>query len=322
MMGDLTIQVECYLSEKRYLGFEMSHASYCLRSFARYVQRANHQGPLTLELMTEWASKGRFTEAVPISMAHGRLKYLRTFMRWLQFSEPEHEVPDGSVCGRKPERGTPHIYSEQEIEDLLAAAKRLGPHNSIRGLLYETLFGLLASTGLRISEALSLRISDVDLRRSILIIRRTKFGKSRSIVLHPSTSKALHQYLNQRKLTRAASDEDAYFFIGLRADVLGKRLGGQQVCQVFRALRRELGWVNRGTHHSPRIHDLRHSFVVRRIILWQQQGIDVAHEMLSLSTYLGHASIAETYWYLQAVPELMAASAKQFEMCMPEVNDA
>ncbi|MBO1915967.1 hypothetical protein J4727_04945 [Providencia rettgeri] len=83
--------------------------------------------------------KGRFTEAVPISMAHGRLKYLRTFMRWLQFSEPEHEVPDGSVCGRKPERGTPHIYSEQEIEDLLAAAKRLGPHNSIRGLLYETL---------------------------------------------------------------------------------------------------------------------------------------------------------------------------------------
>ncbi|MEX6177486.1 tyrosine-type recombinase/integrase [Providencia hangzhouensis] len=88
---------------------------------------------------------------------------------------------------------------------MLAAAKRLGPHNSIRGLLYETLFGLLASTGLRISEALSLRISDVDLRRSILIIRRTKFGKSRSIVLHPSTSKALHQYLNQRKLTGAAS---------------------------------------------------------------------------------------------------------------------
>lgn len=83
MIGDLTAQVECYLSEKRYLGFEMRHASHCLRSFARYVQRTNHQGPLTLELMTEWASKGRTLEAVPINMAHGRLKYLRTFMRWL-----------------------------------------------------------------------------------------------------------------------------------------------------------------------------------------------------------------------------------------------
>lgn len=321
-MNDLTMQVERYLSEKRCLGFELSHATYCLRSFARYVQQANHRGQLTLELMVEWASQGRFFEAVPISMAHGRLKYLRPFMRWLQLFEPNAEVPDSSTCGRKPVRGTPHIYSEQEIEDLLAAAKRLGPHNSIRGLLYETLFGLLASTGLRVSEALSLRISDVDLHRGRLIIRRTKFGKSRSVVLHPSTNHALHRYLNHRKTTGAASDEDACFFIGLRADILGKPLGGHQVRQVFRALRSELGWSNRGTHHAPRIHDLRHTFVVRRVLLWQQQGINVDHEMLSLSTYLGHASVAETYWYLQAVPELMAASARQFDMCMPEVCDA
>lgn len=320
-MSDLTTHVERYLSEKRYLGFEMSHASYCLRSFARYVRQTNHYGQLTLELMAQWASQGRFSEPVPISKAHGRLKYLRPFMRWLQLSEPNTEVPDSSICGRKPERGTPHIYSEQEINNLLAAARQLGPHNSIRGLLYETLFGLLASTGLRVSEALSLRISDVDLHRSMLIIRRTKFGKSRSVALHPSTSHALHQYLNHRQSTGAESDEDAYFFIGLRADVLGKPLGGHQVRQVFRALRRELGWGNRGTHHAPRIHDLRHTFVVRRVLLWQQQGIDVDQEMLSLSTYLGHASVAETYWYLQAVPELMSASVRQFEKCMPEVCD-
>ncbi|WP_392435826.1 tyrosine-type recombinase/integrase (plasmid) [Yersinia sp. HM-2024] len=322
MTNDLSTQVERYLSEKRGMGFEMGHASYCLRSFSRFVQQTNYHGPLTLELMTEWASKGRHFETVPISMAHGRLKYLRPFMRWLQLSEPDTEVPDSSICGRKPGRGTPHIYSEQDIEDLLAAARQLGPNNSIRGLLYETLFGLLASTGLRISEALSLRISDVDLHQAMLIIRRTKFGKSRSVVLHPSTNHALHYYLNQRESTGVASDEDAYLFIGLRADILGKPLEGQQVRQVFRALRRKLGWSNRGTHYAPRIHDLRHSFVVRRVQLWQQQGIDVDHEMLSLSTYLGHASVAETYWYLQAVPELMTPSAKLFEMSMPEVCDA
>ncbi|MCT7095658.1 tyrosine-type recombinase/integrase [Salmonella enterica] len=320
-MNNLTTYVECYLAEKRYLGFEMSHASYCLHSFAQYVQQTDHHGQLTLELMTQWASQKHLSEPAPINMAHGRLKYLRPFMRWLQLSEPNTEVPDSSICGRKPERGTPHIYSEQEINDLLAAARQLGPHNGIRGLLYETLFGLLASTGLRISEALSLRISDVDLHCGMLIIQRTKFGKSRSVVLHSSTNHALHQYLNHRKLTGAASDEDAYFFIGLRADILGKPLGGHQVRQVFRALRRELGWNNRGTHHAPRIHDLRHTFVVRRVLLWQKQGIDVDKAMLSLSTYLGHASVAETYWYLQAVPELMSASVRQFEKCMPEVSD-
>lgn len=321
-MNNLTSQVECYLSEKRSLGFELSHARCCLRSFARYVQQIHHHGPLTLELAVQWASQGRFSEMAPTSMTHGRLKYLRPFMRWLKLLEPNTEVPDNSICGRRPGRGTPHIYSEQEIEDLLHAARRLGPYNSIRGLLYETLFGLLASTGLRISEALSLRISDVNLHRGMLMLRRTKFGKSRSVMLHSSTSHALHRYLSHRKSTGAPSDDNASLFIGLRADVLGKPLGGHQVRQVFRALRRELGWINRGTHHAPRIHDLRHTFVVRRVLLWQQQGIDIDKEILSLSTYLGHANVADTYWYLQAVPELMAVSAKQFEACMQEVSDA
>lgn len=322
MTNNLTTHIERYLSEKRSLGFELSHASYCLRSFARYVQQLNYHGPLTLELVTQWASHGRYAEVVPTSMAHGRLKYLRPFMRWLKQFEPNTEVLDNSTCGRRPKRGTPHIYSEQEIEDLLAASKRLGPDNNIRGLLYETLFGLLASTGLRVSEALSLRIGDVDLNRNMLIIQRTKFGKSRSVWLHPSAVNALYRYLNCRKSTGAASDENAYFFIGLRADILGKPLGGHQVRRVFGMLRRELGWINRGTHHAPRIHDLRHTFVVRRVLLWQQQGIDVDKKILSLSTYLGHVSVADTYWYLQAVPELMAVSAKKFNMCMSEVCDA
>ncbi|MCY1248377.1 hypothetical protein D9M72_618010 [compost metagenome] len=125
-----------------------------------------------------------------------------------------------------------------------------------------------------------------------------------------------------RDLGGAARDDDAPFFIGTRGCWFGKPLTGHQVERVFATLRADLGWVNRGTHHAPRIHDLRHTFVVRRILLWQQQGIDVDEAMLSLSTYVGHAMVTNTYWYLQAVPELMAVAAKRFESCMPELSHA
>jgi integrase len=130
------------------------------------------------------------------------------------------------------------------------------------------------------------------------------------VPLHPSTVKALGQYRWQRDVAGASRDDDAPFFIGTRGRLFGKPMGDRhQVHRVFATLRNELGWPNRGTHHAPRIHDLRHTFVVRRILLWQQQGIDVDEAMLSLSTYVGHAMVTNTYWYLQAVPELMAVAA-------------
>ena len=317
----MIILVERYLAERQRLGFELRHSGYCLRSLARHVQRSNHLGPLTLEVMTQWAAQGRSSMPASLHTAR-RMRHLRPFARWLLQFEPNTEVPDEAACGHRPVRGTPHIYSEQEIEELLAAARRLGPPTSIRGLLYETLFGLLASTGLRISEALALRLADVDLQQGVLTIRRTKFGKSRAVPLHPSTTQALRRYRAGRDLTGAASGEDEHLFIGLRADILGTPLAGHQARCVFAGLRRELGWGNRGTHHAARIHDLRHTFVVRRVLLWQQQGVDVDQAMLSLSTYLGHAGVADTYWYLQAVPDLMAVAAQQFDACMPEVCDA
>jgi integrase len=321
MTEDVIILVDRYLAERQRLGFELRHSSYCLRSLARHVQRSNHLGPLTLEVMTQWAAQGRSSMPASLHMAR-RMRHLRPFARWLLQFEPNTEVPDETVCGHRPVRGTPHIYSEQEVEELMAAARRLGPPTSIRGVLYETLFGLLASTGLRISEALALRLADVDLQQGVLTIRRTKFGKSRAVPLHPSTTHALCRYRASRDLTGAASGEEEHLFIGLRADVLGTPLAGHQARLVFAGLRRELGWVNRGTHHAPRIHDLRHTFVVRRVLLWQQQGVDVDQAMLSLSTYLGHAGVADTYWYLQAVPDLMAVAAQRFDACMPEMCDA
>jgi integrase len=142
------------------------------------------------------------------------------------------------------------------------------------------------------------------------------------VPLHATTTEALHRYRIRRDLTGVSSAAEEPLFVGTRRDLFGKPMGGHEVRRVFATMRRELGWRNRGTHHAPRIHDLRHTFVVRRILLWQQQGVDVDQALLSLSTYLGHANIADTYWYLQAVPDLLAEAAQRFESCMPEVHDA
>lgn len=315
----LTALVERYLTQRRRLGFQLTSPAYSLRSLAEHVRRTRHRGPLTLEVMAQWARQDRHRSSDPRTWAR-RLKRLRSFTRWLQQFEPATEVPDDTIFGRLPERQAPHIYSDEEVQQLLAAARRLGPKPGLRGLVYETLFGLISSTGLRLSEALSLSVGDVDLRRGLLTIRRTKFAKSRQVPLHLSTMQALSQYRWMRDLAGAGRDDYAPFFIGTRGRRFGKPMDGRQVDHMFATLRSELGWVNRGTHHAPRVHDLRHTFVVRRILLWQQQGIDVDEAMLSLSTYVGHAMVTNTYWYLQAVPELMAVAAQRFESCMPELS--
>ncbi len=321
MKDDLTAFVERFLAERRRLGFQLTSVAYSLRSFAEHARASGHRGPLTVKVMTRWAREDSRRSKQPRAWAQ-RLRQLRSFARWLRQFEPSTEVPDDTIFGRRHARGTPHIYSEQEVEELLAAASRLDAQRGLRGVVYETLFGLIASTGLRVSEALALHVGDVDLRLGVLTIRRTKFGKSRAVPLHPSTNRALTEYRVKRDLAGASSGAGEPFFIGARVDVFGKPLAPHQVRCVFAGMRRELGWINRGTHHAPRIHDLRHTFVVRRVLLWQQEQVDVDQAMLSLSTYIGHACVTDTYWYLQAVPELMALAAQRFESCMPEVQHA
>lgn len=319
----LPARVERYLIERRRLGFSDRTQAYGLRSFARHVRTVGHHGPLTVEIMADWARRDSHGSRDPRTWAR-RLKQLRSFLRWLQQFEPRTEVPDDAIFGRLPERQAPHIYSEREIIDLLAAARRLGPTPGLRGVVFETLFGLIASTGMRISEALSLRNEDVDLKYGMLTIHQTKFGKSRQVPMHPSTVDALRRYRWMRDLSGESAQNDAPFFVGTRGRRRGLPLSHRQVHRVFAELREQLGWINRGTHHAPRIHDLRHAFVVRRIVLWQAQGIDIDQAMLSLSTYVGHAMVTNTYWYLSAVPELMSLAAGRFEsfMAPSEVHDA
>lgn len=319
----LSTRVERYLAERVRLGFGLRRPSYGLRSFARHVRAVGHRGPLTVEIMADWARHDSHGSSDPRTSAR-RLKLLRPFTRWLQQFEPRTEVPDIALFGRLPERLAPHIYFEQEIVDLLAAARRLGPASGLRGRAYETLFGLVACCGLRIAEALALRIVDVDLKRGLLTIHQTKFGKSRQVPMHPSAVEALRCYRVTRDQAGESMQPDAPFFVGTRARRRGLPLGNRQVHRVFGELRQQLGWSNRGAHDAARIHDLRHTFVVRRILLWQANGVDIDQAMLSLSTYVGHTKVTSTYWYLTAVPELMARAAARFESCMPrsEVSDA
>ena len=303
---------ENYLDERRQLGYGSHTTGYAVRNFARYVDGLGYEGPLTVEVMAAWARCAKTNGDSPTTWAH-RLKKLRPFARYLQQFDPCTEVPDHTIFGRVGQRLAPHIYSEQEIVDLLAAARRLSP--ALRGATYETLFGLLAATGLRISEAGHLMDADVDLTSGILTVRQTKFAKSRHVPLHPSTVEMLQQYRGLCKLHITVTDETP-FFISTRGQRLGFALNLRQVNRVFQHLRDQLGWVNRGAHAAPRIHDLRHTFIVRRVLLWHAQGVDINQSMLSLSTYVGHAMVTNTYWYLTGVPELMAVAAGKFEPLM------
>lgn len=307
----LQTRIDDYLAERRRLGFQLRSRDSLLASFARFVADQHHQGPLTVELMTDWVRQGKGGHGTPATWAV-RLARLRHFARYLRQFEPETEVPDERIFGPEPGRVAPHIYHEDEIVELLEATRKLGPKGSLRPATFETLFGLMASTGLRVSEAIHLRDADVDLKRRMLTIRQTKFAKSRLLPVHPSTVAALARYRRQR-VRQVPTTEGMPFLISSRGKRLGEALGERQVHRVFNALRDSLGWVNRGAHAAPRLHDLRHTFAVRRLTLWHAEGAEVDQMMLALSTYLGHAEISYTYWYLTAVPELMAIAGGKFE---------
>ncbi len=304
-------RIDGYLDERQRLGFKLHSRSTLLAGFARYVADHKHRGPLTADLMIDWAKQDKWQRGTPSTWA-ARLARIRHFARYLKQFEPETEVPEELSFGPEPGRVAPHIFHDQEVIDLLDAARQIGPSGSIRPATYETLFGLMASVGLRVSEALHLRDADVDLKRGMLTIRQTKFAKSRLLPVHPTTVAALVKYRKART-RHVATVADMPFLISSRGRLLGQPLSDRQAHRVFNALRDHLGWANRGGHAAIRLHDLRHTFVVRRLMRWHADGTDIDQMMLALSTYMGHTEIFYTYWYLTAVPELMALAGGKFE---------
>ena len=308
---ELRARVQEFLREQRNLGFRLVSCGRELLNFASFVEDSKHLGAVTVELTSQWAREAHGGNVSQETSAR-RLVNLRPFLRWLQQFEAATEVPDDSIFGSLPGRKTPHIYRADEILALMQEAGKLGPSDGLRAATYATLFGLIAATGLRIGEALGLADIDVDLVAGVLTVRRTKFGKSRLVPVHPSVIAPLAAYRATR-MRQVPNALQSLFFVGSRGVLLGKPLGDRQVHRTFMQLRTQLGWADRGGHGQPRIHDLRHTFAVKRLTLWHEQDIDLNQRMLALSTYLGHVRIAHTYWYLTGVPELMALAGARFE---------
>lgn len=296
--------VEEYLAQRRSLGFRLQSDGELLLHFAKYVSGSAHQGPLNAELMLRWV---RLPHKASPSYLIRRLATIRSFAKYLATYEPKTEIPPRSMLGVVYRRPEPYIYSEQEIIDLLRGCGNLTPRKGLRPRTYRTIFALLAVTGLRISEALKLHRNDVDLTQGVLTIRETKFRKSRLAPVHDTTRQALHRYADQRDKYFQTSRAETFF-----VSEKGGSLPYSTVRGVFRGLRQQLGWEYHN-RRSPRIQDLRHSFACRRILLWYEQGVDVDQFMPILSTYLGHAKVTDTYWYLTGTPELLAVTAERFE---------
>ena len=304
-----------YLDERRQLGYALGITGARLLAFARFADKVGHKGPLTLKLIVDWA-KGQATRPTPITWAR-RADIIRPFAKFCARYEPKTAIPPINMFGRAYRRLTPHIYSDDEIADLLAAAGRLRPAGTLRQATYRTLFGLIAATGLRRSEALKLLCSDFDAAQNRLTIRETKFRKSRHVYLHPTVTEQLVRYGKLRDRFTGMVPAKHLF-----VTTSGERLSETTVQKVFEQLRAQLGWVARGGHAAPRIHDLRHTFICKRVKLWQRDGADIDHAMIALSTYVGHAGVSHTYWYLTAVPDLMAVTAKRFERYASNAKEA
>jgi integrase len=301
----MTALVQAYLDMRHKLGFALRSQGAELRLFARYADRIGHQGPITTALAVRWATLP--PKADPTYWA-ARLDTVRRFARYRAGFDPATEIPPEKLLGSAHRRPTPHIYSEPEIEALLKVAAQLDSAAGLRPHTYVTLFGLLLCTGLRISEALRLTRDTVDLENGVLTVRQTKYKKSRLVPLHHSALDALRHYREQRDRHFPLSRCEA-FFLAKRDTPLDYR----RALAIFTLLRERLGW-KRTTHgRAPRIHHMRHTFVVRRVLRWYQEGVQVDRKMLALCTYLGHVSVSDTYWYLSAVPELLAVTAERFE---------
>jgi integrase len=296
----LTKAIDFYLSTRRSLGFALKSNEKILRSLARYAKKVHHRGTLTEKLALDWVRLPQCTN--PCWWAR-RLGVVHRFARfWHQFDN-RVQVPPSGVFGPEGRRGSVHLYTQTEIGSLLKAASALPPKESLRPATFYTLFGLLACTGLRISEALHLQTGDFDSAAGILTIRRSKGGQSRYVPLKPSAMAKLQDYQRVCQKRHPVLKTTAFFLTDT-----GHPLSYMQATRGFRALRKQLGWIQ---SPRPRMHDLRHTFAVNRLISWQRRGdAQVEQKILALATYLGHRNICHTYWYLSAVPELVVLATK------------
>lgn len=298
--------METYLALRRGLGAQLRVVGGYLHRFVEFLER---QGAtvVTTELALRWATSA--VDATPATWAR-RLADVHRFAAWLSATDPRTQIPPCGLLPHRHHRHPPQLYTDDQIERLIHQAACLPSRNGLRGQTYATLFGLLAATGLRVGEAVALNRDDVDLSAGVLAVRRGKFGKSRLVPLHPSTDPALRRYAQIRDLLLPHPASPA-FLLSER----GLRLTPGSARYTFAVVSRAVGLRPAAAGHrhgrGPRLHDLRHRVAVETLVRWYRQGRDVERELPKLSTYLGHAQVADTYWYLEAIPELLQLATER-----------
>ena len=301
-----------YVAARRALGTRLEVPAQMLRRFIKFLARKKARF-ITVPLALEWSQQSQGVQRATLA---AKLSVVRQFARWLSVIDPRHQVPPRRLLDVRHRRSKPHIYSNEEIARLMAEAARLKSPEGMKAPTLETLIGLLAATGLRPGEAMGLKTSDVDLQSQVLIVRESKFGKSRQVPIHPTTVAALKRYAQERDRV-VRNSGISFFFVSDH----GTALVQPNVRRWFSKISRSCGlrkmFKGNRCGRGPRLQDLRHTFATRRLVEWYKAGSDVALQMPKLATYLGHSSVACTYWYIEAVPELLEL-ASEFKLAASE----
>lgn len=290
--------VDTYLAVRRTVGFALVTIEPYLRHFARFATARGDTHVVTTTAI-DWASL-----APSEAQRHYRLQVVVRFARFMRAEDPQHQIPPVGLFRGRRERPLPYIFSDDEIEQLLREARRLGPPGTLRPHTYRTLFGLLAVTGMRISEARALHLKD--LTADGLVIRQAKFRKSRLLPLHETTRAALEYYLDHRQHVAGA---DPHLFVTRRHGKLSYTV----VNQTFRQVLKAAGIPREPGRCRPRLIDLRHTFAVRSLEQAPETRDHIGRHTLALTTYMGHTTISSTFWYLERTPQLMVDIAHACE---------
>jgi len=302
----LTTSLDSLLRLRQSLGYGDRTLASHLAQFDRYLTKCRwRRRVLTRKVVQEWvASSGPIT---PASRAK-RLHSMRVLGRFIAQTRPESYIPGPAWGPRQASGFRPHIYSDSELHALIVEAAKLTPPRSLRPQTYATLLSLLYCTGVRISEALKLMLTDVDLEDGVLYVRESKFHKSRAVPLHPTAVEGLRAYRRARDARGHRLDSEAPFFV----NEWRRPLNYQVVCATFLQIARRAGVRPPAGQRGPRIHDLRHTFATRRLLAWYRDGKDVQARLPLLATYLGHVSIRSTQVYLEVSSELLQEAATRF----------
>lgn len=303
-MSSLNRYLQEYLTLRRRLGFKLCDAGCELHKFVRFAQQANASF-ITTKLALAWATQP--TGCQPAYWTT-RLSMVRRFAEYVSAVEPRTEVPPQGLLPHRFHRKSPYFYSDREVARLIEAAQQIPSPKGLRAATYSTLFGLLAVTGMRLGEVLGLDRQDVDLDQGLLKVRQSKFNKSRWVPIHCSTQRKLKAY--QRLRDRIFPHPSTPSFL---LSEQGTRLTDWIARRWFICLSCQIGLRQPTNHHGPRIHDLRHRFVIQTLRDWYRTNKDVEAHLPELTTYIGHGHVRDTYWYISATPELLQLATQRLE---------